>query len=175
MRRVRELARRMEFLEAGEDPGDKMDAALLQAEIDRLYVAWGVKAVSGLAVDGVEAGPELLADAGPEELFREALAAVRSGDRAERRRKKKLLVAFHFQFANQAGWECDACRRVRPGNAAALRVAGIAAGRQRGAGVGAEDGGARDCPKSYITAESEGLVEEFLVRRAARRDGLRAS
>jgi hypothetical protein len=77
MRRVRELAKRTEFLAAGEDSGDKMDAALLHAEIERLYVAWGVKAISGLAVDALVAGPELLTEAGPEELFREALAAVR--------------------------------------------------------------------------------------------------
>src|ERR1035437_7981818 len=48
MRRVRELARRTEFLAASEDSGDKMDAALLRAEIERVYVIWGVKAVSGL-------------------------------------------------------------------------------------------------------------------------------
>jgi hypothetical protein len=77
MRRVRELARRTEFLAASEEAGDKMDAGLLQAEIERLYVMWGVKAVSGLSVDGSVAGTELLAEAGPEELFREALAAVR--------------------------------------------------------------------------------------------------
>src|ERR1039458_2669175 len=77
MRRVRELAKRTEFLAAGEDSGDKMDAALLHAEIERLYVAWGVKAISGVAVDALVAGPELLTEAGPEELFREALAAVR--------------------------------------------------------------------------------------------------
>jgi hypothetical protein len=77
MRRVRELARRTEFLAASEEAGEKMDSALLHAEIERLYVMWGVKAVSGLAVDGSVAGPELLAEAGPEELFREALAAVR--------------------------------------------------------------------------------------------------
>ena len=77
MRRVRELARRTEFLAAGEEAGEKMDSALLHAEIERLYVMWGVKAVSGLTVDGSIAGPELLAEAGPEELFREALAAVR--------------------------------------------------------------------------------------------------
>jgi hypothetical protein len=76
MRRVRELARHMEFLGAGKDPADKMDAALLQAEIEQLYVLWGVKAVEGLRVDGVIAGPDLLA-AGPEDVFREALAAVR--------------------------------------------------------------------------------------------------
>lgn len=78
MRKVRELARRMEFLEAGNEPGDRMDAALLQAEVDRLYLAWGLQTVAGLELDGIPATPELLAVAGPEDLFREALAAVRS-------------------------------------------------------------------------------------------------
>jgi hypothetical protein len=78
MRRVRELAGRMEFLEAGPEPGEKMDAALLQVEIDRLYLTWGLRAVSGLELDGVEATPELLAEAGPEDLFQEALTAVRA-------------------------------------------------------------------------------------------------
>jgi len=78
MRRVRELARRMEFLEAGQEAGDRMDAALLQAEIDRLYVAWGVKELAGLTVDGVDATPETLAESGPETLFREVLEAVRA-------------------------------------------------------------------------------------------------
>jgi hypothetical protein len=78
MRRVRELARKMEFLEAGLEPGQKMDAALLRAEIDRMYVTWGVRAVSGLALDGVEATAESLAEAGPEDLFREAVAVVRA-------------------------------------------------------------------------------------------------
>ena len=77
MWRIRELSRRAEFLAAGQESGDKMDAALLRADIERLYVTWGVKAVTGLVVDGRVAGPELLAEAGPEELFREALAAVR--------------------------------------------------------------------------------------------------
>ena len=78
MRRVRELARRMEFLEAGGRAGDQMEAALLQAEIDRLYLAWGLRGIAGLEVDGAEATPELLAEAGPESLFQEALAAVRA-------------------------------------------------------------------------------------------------
>src|SRR5437764_9138992 len=76
MRRIRELSRRMEFLEAGNEPADKMDAALVEAEIGRLYVSWGLRAVSGLVVDGAEATPELLAESGPEDVFREALAAV---------------------------------------------------------------------------------------------------
>jgi hypothetical protein len=77
MRRVRELARRMEFLEAGDDPGERMDAGLLKAEIDRMFLLWGLLGVSGLVLDGVEATPETLVERGPEELFREALAAVR--------------------------------------------------------------------------------------------------
>ena len=78
MRQVRELARRMEFLEAGQEPGEKMEAALVQAEVDRLYLKWGLMEVSGLEVDGAPATPAVLADSGPEDLFREALAAVKA-------------------------------------------------------------------------------------------------
>ena len=78
MRQVRELARKMEFLEAGTSPGERMDAALLRVEIDRLYLKWGLLGISGLELDGVDATPESLAEAGPEELFREVLALVRS-------------------------------------------------------------------------------------------------
>ena len=78
MRKIRELGRRMEFLEAGQDPGDRMDAALLRAEIDRIWLLWGLREIAGLEVDGKAATPESLAAAGPEELFREALEAVRA-------------------------------------------------------------------------------------------------
>ena len=78
MRQVRELARRLEFLDASEDADARMDAALLRVEIDRLYVKWGLLEISGLQLDGAEATPQSLAEAGPEDLFREALALVRS-------------------------------------------------------------------------------------------------
>jgi hypothetical protein len=78
MRRIRELARGLEFLQAGQEPGDKMDAALARAEIDRAYVRWGLRSVEGLELDGAPATPESLAESGPEELFREALAAVQA-------------------------------------------------------------------------------------------------
>ncbi len=77
MRRLRELAGRAEFLAAGQN-AEKMDAALLQAEIDRVCLKWGLVGVSGLQLDGVEATPETLAEAGPEDLCKEALAAVRA-------------------------------------------------------------------------------------------------
>ena len=77
MRRIRELSRKLEFLDAGSEPGDKMDAALLEAEINRVHLNWGLQAVSGLKLDGEDATPDSLAARGPEDLFCEALAAVR--------------------------------------------------------------------------------------------------
>ena len=52
--------------------------ALLTSEIDRLYVMWGLKDVRGLELDGEPASPESLAASGPEELFREAVDAVKA-------------------------------------------------------------------------------------------------
>jgi len=77
MRRIRELSRGLEFLDAGSEPSEKMDAALLEAQINRLHLIWGLQAVSGLVLDGKDATPESLTDTGPEELFREALELVR--------------------------------------------------------------------------------------------------
>jgi hypothetical protein len=76
-RRLREIAQRVEFLEAG-SAREKIDAALLNSEIDRLYVLWGLREVRGLELDGEPGTPESLAAIGPEELFREALAAVKA-------------------------------------------------------------------------------------------------
>ena len=78
MRRVRDLAAKLEFFEAGRDAGNGMEASLLGGEIDRLYILWGLEDVRGLELDGVAATPESLIDRGPEELFHEALEAVRA-------------------------------------------------------------------------------------------------
>ncbi len=78
MRAVRDLASRREFLAAGESTEDKMDAALVQAEIERAYLGWGLQGVAGLVIDGEEARPDTLANAGPEALCREALEAVKA-------------------------------------------------------------------------------------------------
>jgi hypothetical protein len=51
-RRIRELAARREFVEAGDTPNEKMEAALLASEIDRIYLLWGLKEVTGLELDG---------------------------------------------------------------------------------------------------------------------------
>ena len=76
-RQIREIAQRAEFLAAGDDVRQKMEAAVLASEIDRLYVNWGLAEVRGLEVDGAPATPESLTAAGPEKLFREALELVK--------------------------------------------------------------------------------------------------
>jgi hypothetical protein len=78
MRKVRDLAVRIEFFEAGRDARNEMEASLLCGEIDRLYLLWGIQEVRGLELDGMPATPESLIEAGPEDLFNEALAAVKA-------------------------------------------------------------------------------------------------
>lgn len=78
MRRVREIAPKLEFFLAGTSQQDKIEATILSAEIDRLYLTWGLEAVEGLEIDGRPADPETLAASGPEDLFREALGFVKA-------------------------------------------------------------------------------------------------
>ena len=78
IRRIRELTLKCDFLNAGSSPSENLEAALLSAEIDRLYVNWGLQQLIGLEVDGQTATPELLASAGPEALFVEAVAAIKA-------------------------------------------------------------------------------------------------
>ena len=86
-------------------------------------------------------------------------------------RKKKLITAFHFQFSNQAGWECGSCRK-----------AGLES-KRNGGWLPADDGPERvvwarkgvattTCPKSFITAQSVTWVEEYLVRRRLGQKGI---
>jgi hypothetical protein len=78
MRRIRDLAARLEYFEAGHDAKNGMEASLLAAEIDRVYVVWGLDEIRGLQLDDAPATTQKLIDAGPEELFLEALAAVKA-------------------------------------------------------------------------------------------------
>jgi len=85
--------------------------------------------------------------------------------RAVGRRTKKLIVAFHFQFANQAGWECDACRKA--GLEARRRCGWLPVTAATPARVvWARKGAAcESCPKSYVAARSVAWVEQFWVRK----------
>jgi hypothetical protein len=78
MKGVRDLAIRLEYFEAGREDKNRIEASLLSAQIDRLYVEWGVERILGLEIDGEPATPLSLIDSGPEDLLREALEAVRA-------------------------------------------------------------------------------------------------
>ncbi len=77
-RRIWELAGRVEHLEAGGDARGKLEAALVAAEIDRVYLSWGLRRIEGLTVDGEQATPDLVAEQGPEGLCREVVAAIKA-------------------------------------------------------------------------------------------------
>jgi len=78
MKRVRDLAVRIEYFEAGRDEKNRMEASLLGAQMDRLYLSWGLEEVRGLSLDGVSATPESLVERGPESVVHEALAAIKA-------------------------------------------------------------------------------------------------
>ena len=77
-RQVWELAGRLEHLQAGVDARTKLEAALTSAEIDRVFVSWGLRRIEGLSIDGEPATPELVAGRGPEALCREVTAAIKA-------------------------------------------------------------------------------------------------
>jgi hypothetical protein len=76
-RLVRELGAEMEFREAGSELVDKIEARLLSARINRLYLEWGLVEVFGLDLDGSPATPSTLIEVGPEDLCTEILDAIK--------------------------------------------------------------------------------------------------
>jgi hypothetical protein len=81
-RRIREIGRRMEYLEAGgsleNGARDKLEATVLGAEIDRAYLEWGLVSIEGLEIDGAAATPETVVERGPVELAVEILGRIKS-------------------------------------------------------------------------------------------------
>lgn len=77
-RKLREIGGKAEFLDAGEDPREKLEAAVLAGEIERAYLEWGLLAVEGLKIDGAEATPAMVIERGPVELSSEVLARVKA-------------------------------------------------------------------------------------------------
>jgi hypothetical protein len=77
-RRIRDLSRKAEYLEAGESAEEKIDANLLGYEIERIWLEWGLREIEGLTIDGEAATPESLLGQGPENLTREILAALQA-------------------------------------------------------------------------------------------------
>lgn len=80
-------------------------------------------------------------------------------------RKKKLIVAFHFQFSDQAGWKCDDCRKH--GLESARRCGWLPAPAEpKPRAVWARGGvSTTSCPKSYVTAQSLAWLDEYCAYR----------
>ena len=76
-RRVRDLVERARCHAASESPEERLSAAILQLEADRIYVEWGLVSIEGLQIDGVAATTETLLDRGPEAFCREIAERVR--------------------------------------------------------------------------------------------------
>jgi hypothetical protein len=77
-RRIREIGRKMEYLEATGDVREKLEATVLAAEIDRAYLEWGLIAVEGLTIDGAPATPQTLIEKGPVEVAGEILERIKA-------------------------------------------------------------------------------------------------
>jgi hypothetical protein len=78
MKKIRDLAARIEFFEAGQAESNRMEASLLAGEMDRVFLEWGLQGVSGLEVDGAPASVAALIENGPEDLVHEALGIIKA-------------------------------------------------------------------------------------------------
>ena len=76
-RRVREISRKAEFLDAGTELHEKIEANILAQEIDSMYLQWGLVKVEGLIIDGEAATAAQLLEKGPEDLAREVVGAIK--------------------------------------------------------------------------------------------------
>jgi hypothetical protein len=76
-RRVREISRKAEFLEAGTELHEKIEANILAQEIDAMYLEWGLVRIDGLSIDGEAATVVQLLEKGPEDLAREVVGAIK--------------------------------------------------------------------------------------------------
>ena len=77
-RRIREIGRKVEYLEAASDVREKLEATVLAAEIDRAYLDWGLIGVEGLEIDGEVATPATLIEIGPADLAAEILIRIKA-------------------------------------------------------------------------------------------------
>jgi hypothetical protein len=85
--------------------------------------------------------------------------------RTDGSRKKKLIVAFHFQHSNQAGWKCDSCRQN--GLEMKRRCGWLPAALESPAKVvwARKRVSTDTCPTSLVSAQSLTWIEQFYVWR----------
>jgi len=74
-RRVRDLLLNNEFLASGSEP-EKLEAALGDLLVRRLYLEWGLANIEGLRIDGEIATVDNLISGGPEALAEEVASRI---------------------------------------------------------------------------------------------------
>jgi len=77
-RQIRDISKKTEFLDAGNQLSEKIETSLLAQEIDAMYLRWGLIKIDGLLIDGQIATVAELIDKGPEDLMREIVNAIRT-------------------------------------------------------------------------------------------------
>ena len=77
-RKIREISRNIEFLNAGDNLQERIEANILAQEIDATYLDWGLAGIDGLAIDGEPATPALLLAKGPDALTSEIVLAIKA-------------------------------------------------------------------------------------------------
>jgi len=75
--RVRELAMKHEFLNAG-DAANQLEGALSDLLVTRLYLEWGLESIEGLLIDGQKATADSLVANGPENLADEIARVIQT-------------------------------------------------------------------------------------------------
>lgn len=92
--------------------------------------------------------------------------------RTDGRRKKKLIIAFHFQSSDQARWKCETCRTTGLETKRNCGFLGqLQSGREKVVWTRKQASTTR-CPKSVITPQSLQWLEEFFAWKFAGRDAM---
>ncbi len=77
------------------------------------------------------------------------------------RRAKKLIVAFHFQYANEAAWKCDVCRKSGLEKKRRCAWLGISVESDPTPVWVRKGAVAQACPVSLITPLSLSFLEQY--------------
>lgn len=77
-RRVRGISQKLDFLAAGGQLQENIEANILSQEIDAMYLHWGLVSIAGLTIDGEWANSAELVEKGPESLTLEIVSAIKA-------------------------------------------------------------------------------------------------
>ena len=77
LKRLHPLVARHEHAAAGSSISEQVVTGISTAEIEQMYLDWGLVSITGLEIDGQACTPDTLVAQGPEDLCREVLDHIR--------------------------------------------------------------------------------------------------